>query len=103
MRHISWKAYARGKGLLTKTFQGNARPSLWIDWSLLPESSPEEKLSLMTALVLAAEKEEQKYGLRLPGETIEQGFGNAHKHACLLALATFRQLDPDSEFTLDDD
>ncbi|NIN81862.1 MAG: DUF58 domain-containing protein, partial [Pseudomonas stutzeri] len=31
LRHISWKAYARGKGLLTKTFQGHARPSLWID------------------------------------------------------------------------
>ncbi|MDJ0779339.1 MAG: DUF58 domain-containing protein [Gammaproteobacteria bacterium] len=102
LRHISWKAYARGKGLLTKTFQGNARPSLWIDWSLLHDGSPEEKLSLMTALVLAAEKEEQKYGLRLPDVTIEQGFGNAHKHACLLALAVFRQRDPDSEFSLED-
>ena len=102
LRHISWKAYAQGKGLLTKTFQGNARPSLWIDWSLLREGSPEEKLSLMTALVLAAEKEEQKYGLRLPGVTIEQDFGNAHKHACLLALAVFRQPEPDAEFRLDD-
>ena len=103
LRHISWKAYARGKGLLTKTFQGNARPSLWIDWALLREGSPEEKLSLMTALVLAAEKEEQKYGLRLPDLTIDQDFGNAHKHACLLALALFRQPDPDSEFRLDDE
>ena len=93
LRHISWKAYAQGRGLLTKTFQGQARPSLWIDWDLLEAASLEEKLSFMTALVLAAENEEQKYGLRLPGQVIEQDFGNAHKHTCLQALALFRQPD----------
>ena len=98
LRHISWKAYAQGKGLLTKTFQGQARPSLWIDWDLLAQASLEEKLSFMTALVLAAESEEQKYGIRLPGYVIEQGFGSAHKHNCLQALAVFRQPDGDREF-----
>lgn len=98
LRHISWKAYARGKGLLTKTFQGQARPSFWIDWDQLREGSLEDRLSFMTALVLAAEKQEQKYGLRLPGTKIEQGYGNAHKHACLYALAVFRQKDLDEEF-----
>ena len=91
LRHISWKAYAQGRGLLTKTFQGHARPSLWIDWDQLGQGTLESKLSFMTALVLAAESEEQKYGLRLPGLVIEQDFGNAHKHICLQALALFRQ------------
>ena len=99
LRHISWKAYAQGKGLLTKTFQGQARPTLWIDWQLLGEGSLEDKLSLMTALVLAAENEEQKYGLRLPGITIGQSYGGAHKHACLQTLAVFRQSDLNQEFT----
>lgn len=103
LRHISWKAYAQGKGLLTKTFQGQARPSLWIDWDQLTQATLEEKLSFMTALVLAAESEEQKYGLRLPGLTIEQDFGNAHKHSCLQALAVFRQPDPRQEFRLEQD
>lgn len=103
LRHISWKAYAQGKGLLTKTFQGHARPSLWIDWSQLREGSLEDKLGFMTALVLAAEKEEQKYGLRLPDTTIEQGYGSAHKHACLQALALFRQSDLEQEFRLEYD
>ncbi|MDH3219626.1 MAG: DUF58 domain-containing protein [Gammaproteobacteria bacterium] len=98
LRHISWKAYAQGRGLLTKTFQGQARPSLWIDWDLLAEASLEDKLSFMTALVLAAESEEQKYGLKLPGIIIEQGYGNAHKHNCLQALAVFRQPDLNQEF-----
>ena len=103
LRHISWKAYAQGRGLLTKTFQGNARPSLWIDWDSLREGSPEERLSFMAALVLAAEKEDQKYGLRLPGTEIEQGSGSAHKHNCLQTLAVFRQTDSGEEFPLADD
>lgn len=103
LRHISWKAYAQGKGLLTKTFQGNARPSLWIDWDMLDQGSIEERLSLMAALVLAAENEDQKYGLRLPGLSIDQDFGNAHKHSCLQALAVFRQSDRGREFTPGDD
>jgi uncharacterized protein (DUF58 family) len=103
LRHISWKAYAQGRGLLTKTFQGQARPSLWIDWDLLSQDSTEEKLSLMTALVLAAESEEQKYGLRLPGVLIEQGYGNAHKHNCLQTLAVFRQPAGNHEFRPADD
>ncbi len=103
LRHISWKAYAQGKGLLTKTFQGQARPSLWIDWDQLTQANPEEKLSFMTALVLAAEREEQKYGLRLPELVLEQDFGSAHKHNCLQALAVFRQPDGNREFRLEQD
>ncbi|MCP4878047.1 MAG: DUF58 domain-containing protein [Gammaproteobacteria bacterium] len=101
LRHISWKAYAQGKGLLTKTFQGHARPSLWIDWQRLREGSLEDRLSLMAALVLAAESEEQKYGLRLPGTVIEQDYGNAHKHTCLQALAIFSQSDTNQELELE--
>lgn len=101
LRHISWKAYAQGRGLLTKTFQGQARPTFWIDWEQLNEGSLEDKLSFMTALVLAAENQEQKYGLRLPGTAIEQDFGNAHKHICLQALATFRQTDLNQELELE--
>jgi uncharacterized protein (DUF58 family) len=103
LRHISWKAYAQGKGLLTKTFQGNARPSLWIDWEMIERGSLEDKLSFMTALVLTAESEEQKYGLRLPGTIVEQGYGSAHKHMCLQALAVFQQRDSGAEFKIETD
>ncbi|MEM7564022.1 MAG: DUF58 domain-containing protein [Pseudomonadota bacterium] len=98
LRHISWKAYAQGKGLLTKTFQGHARPSLWIDWHQIEENSVELRLSIMTALVLDAENDDQKYGLKLPGITIEQNHGSQHKHSCLQALAIFKQDNPDAPF-----
>jgi len=103
LRHISWKAYAQGKGLLTKTFQGQARPSLWIDWSQLDHGSIDERLSLMAGLVLAAEREQQKYGLRLPTITLEQSLGSAHKHSCLQELAIFRQAESRPEFRIGDD
>lgn len=98
LRHISWKAYAQGKGLLTKTFQGNAQPSLWIDFSLVAGSSTEERLSIMTAMVLLADKDNLEYGVRLPGMVLEQQSGTIHRNTCLAALATFRQSDIDSEF-----
>ncbi len=103
LRHISWKAYAQGRGLLTKTFQGQTQPSLWIDWDELPEGSTDEKLALMTTWVLAADAEGRKYGLRLPKVTLQQNSGNAHKHLCLSTLATFKQFDFNQAFTIDPD
>jgi uncharacterized protein (DUF58 family) len=103
LRHISWKAYAQGKGMLTKTFQGNAKPRLWIDWSRIPDGSTEDKLSYMSALVFLAENENQKYGIKLPGQTIEQQSGTAHRQECLHAITTFRQQDFNQDFDPDAD
>ena len=89
--------------MLTKTFQGQARPSLWIDWYQISDGSVEAKLSHMTALVILAENENQKYGVKLPGITIEQQAGTAHKQACLYTLATFRQSDFNQSFDPDAD
>jgi uncharacterized protein (DUF58 family) len=101
LRHISWKAYAQGKGMLTKTFQGHARPTLWIDWSRMPDGSTDSKLSYMTALVFLAENENQRYGIKLPGQTIEQQSGTAHRQECLHAIATFKQADFNQDFEPD--
>lgn len=103
LRHISWKAYAQGKGLLTKTFQGHAQPSLWIDYSLVAGESVEDRLSLMTAMVLLADKDHLEYGVRLPGIVIEKQSGISHRQTCLAALATFQQADIDSELVSGDE
>ena len=97
LRHISWKAYAQGKGLLTKTFQGHAQPSLWIDYSQIPGGSVEDKLSCMAAMIQLADKENLEYGIKLAGKTIEKNSGVSHRHSCLVALAVFQQHDIDSE------
>jgi uncharacterized protein (DUF58 family) len=102
LRHISWKALAQGRGMLTKTFQGYATPSLWIDWKDMSAASVEGKLSQMSALIILAHQQGRKYGLVLPSTTIEQDDGPAHRSHCLQALATFRQRDKYSELQIND-
>ena len=40
--------------------------------------------------LLAAERLELRYGLRLPGREIAPGSGGAHQRACLSALALYQ-------------
>ncbi len=91
LKHISWKAYAQGKGKLTKTYQGQTQPDLWLDWNLIQASSPEEKISKLTSLVNKAHQNNQRYGLKTPQFVIPQADGAQHKHQCLHALACFQQ------------
>ncbi len=100
LRHISWKAYAQGRGMLTKTFQGHANPSLWINWSDMSANSLEGKLSQMTALVIEAQQQGRKFGMKLPGIDIEQDSGSAHRALCLQHLATFKQNQENSELSV---
>ncbi len=101
LRHISWKAYAQGRGMLTKTFEGHATLSLWINWEDMSAGSLEGKLSQMTALVIQAQLDGRKFGLRLPGIVIDQDTGPAHQAKCLDQLATFQQPDKNSELVVD--
>ena len=95
LRHISWKAYAQGRGMLTKTFHGNASPQLWIDWTQMSANSHEGKLSQMAALVVQAQQQHRHYGLRLPGIELNMDSSPAHKARCLEQLALYQQPDLD--------
>ena len=89
-RHIAWKAVARSEDLLTKQFAGEAAAELWLDARLLPASlGLEQRLSRLAGWVLAAERAGAHYGLRLPGVEIPPGRGDAHRAACLQALALY--------------
>ncbi len=88
-RHIDWKAAARGQGLHTKRFGGDARASVWLDWDVLTGLGTEDRLSQLCRWVLDAETQGMVYGLRIPGAIIEPASGEAHSHVCLKALALF--------------
>ena len=49
----------------------------------------ERALSRLCAWVLAAERQEQDYGLRLATREIKPARGEAHKRRCLEALALY--------------
>lgn len=89
-RHVAWKAAARGQGLLTKQFSGEAAHEVWLDWSdLPPRMGTEEKLSHLTRWVLDAHARQLIYGLRLPGVELPGASGEHHRNRCLEALALF--------------
>jgi uncharacterized protein (DUF58 family) len=87
-RHVAWKAVARAENMLTKQFSGAAGSELWLDWSHVAGApGDEQRLSRLCGWVLDAKRAGARYGLRLPGLEIAPGHGEAHRSACLQALA----------------
>ncbi len=92
LRHVAWKAVARGHPVMTKQFSGLAAGELWLEWDELPlELRVEPRLSRLTRWVLDAARAGHAYGLRLPSTVIPPGAGPAHQEQCLTALALFKR------------
>jgi uncharacterized protein (DUF58 family) len=92
LRHVAWKAAARGEPVMTKQFSGLAAGELWLDWDAIPsELGLESRLSRLARWVLEATRGGHAYGLRLPSTVIAAGSGPAHEQRCLTALALFQQ------------
>jgi transglutaminase-like putative cysteine protease/uncharacterized protein (DUF58 family) len=87
LRHVDWRAVARGRPLLVKQWSGADREAMTLDWDKLP--LPEsERAGQIARWIQQAEQEGLPYALRLPGELeIEAGLGPAHAVRCLDALA----------------
>lgn len=88
LSRIAWKAWARSGQLLAKDYRSGAG-SAWLDWNAIPAADPEERLSLLTRLVIDAEAAGQHFGLRLPGMEVQPMAGPDHYHRCLSVLATY--------------
>lgn len=90
LRQIAWKSAAHSETLQTKVFSGQGTTRLWFDYARLPrEMDMEARLSRLTGHVLRAAEAGATYGLRLPQRTIEPAAGEAHRDACLRALALY--------------
>ncbi|CAA6807120.1 MAG: DUF58 domain-containing protein [uncultured Thiotrichaceae bacterium] len=88
-KHIHWGTYAKTGELHTKSFVDYASQDLWLDWDALNIHGIENKLSHLCARVLQCHLEQVSYGLKIPGKTIPTAQGEAHKNACLTALAFY--------------
>ena len=87
IRHIHWRAYAKGQGLFTRQYSGVQRSEIWLDYEQTQGSDHEERLSQMCRWVLEADKAGMEYGFKLMGLIIEPNRGNDHSTQCLTALA----------------
>ena len=88
-KQIAWKVAARSDELATKRFSSAEGGTVILDWDQLANMDVETRLSQLTRWVLDAEQLNLRYGLRIPGMSIEPDNGGPHRHRCLEALALF--------------
>lgn len=85
-RRLHWKAYSRGQGLLVKDFSALAGRHVWLEFDSLGGDT-EGRLSRLCYWVLQLSQRQQPFGLRLPDALLPVNIGDAHREACLRALA----------------
>jgi uncharacterized protein (DUF58 family) len=91
MRQVAWKKVARGSELVSRETTGSGRRELWLDWAdTAGAAGVEARIARLTAWVLAAERAGCPCGLRLPGQELPIGDGEAHQRAALELLALWR-------------
>ena len=90
-QRVAWKAVARGAGWYTKEFDGSGGGGpISLDWAALPAAlDTEQRLSRLTAWVLAAERAARPFALRIPGATLPVAADRDHRRAALTLLAMF--------------
>ncbi|OZB46359.1 MAG: hypothetical protein B7X46_00650 [Thiomonas sp. 15-66-11] len=92
LRHVVWKKTNADDLIVRTATPATALPERWLDWNDLPATQAlEARLSRLCAWVLAAQRNPQPFGLRLPGHEIAPGSGAAHTRRCLRVLATYGQ------------
>lgn len=86
-RQVAWKAYARGAPLLVREYHDARGSERLLDFAQLGSLDVEARLSQLAMWVVDAERDGDRWALRLPAETLPVGSGAAHRRACLDALA----------------
>ena len=89
LRHVYWKALARGQGMITKQFSGGGSSQLILHWEQTGRSDMEQRLSALCRWVLEADSRGLSYGLVLPNQEISPASGPAQRKRCLEALALY--------------
>ena len=87
---VHWKAAARTGELIVKQFSAAQRDHLTLDFDALTGLPLEARLSQLCLWVLDAHASGAHYSLRLPGQVLPTRNGEAHRDACLRALALFQ-------------
>lgn len=87
LRHVDWKAFARGRPLSVKQFTGGSGHELWLDAAEMGRLPLETRLSQLALWIVNAEKAEIPYALRLGRTMLPLGLGPTQSRRALEALA----------------
>ncbi len=91
-KHIDWKAYARGRPLLTKKFEEGQRQTYIIDYDKAL-GNEERRVRQLSKWIHDCEDDLNNYGLVVKNKSIAIGSGERHKVACLKLLASLREVE----------
>jgi uncharacterized protein (DUF58 family) len=87
-RQVAWGAYARGRGLLVKTYESPAAHHRMFDLNAIP-GEIEARLEQLSAWVVGAEARGERYGVQLGGDELAPGAGREHRTRALDGLALY--------------
>ena len=94
LKLVVWKKAAKaletGGELVSRDTSVSAHRELVLDWRACGALGPEERLSRLTAWILAAHRAGADYALHLPGRSIAPADGDAQRRRCLEALALWQ-------------
>jgi uncharacterized protein (DUF58 family) len=92
-RQVAWAAYARGRGLLVKTYESPAAHHRYFDLASVP-GELEARLEQLAAWIVAAHARGERYGLKLGDAQVPPDGGNEHRERCLDGLALYGSGEP---------
>lgn len=93
-RHVDWRAFARGRPLLTKRFDEGGPEAIVLSFLQTSQKSAEEKLSQLSLWIELAQRSERSFSLQLPEVQIDFGRDTLHAHRCWRELAKFESKEP---------
>ena len=88
LRHVLWRAYAKGQPLQSKQFEEVLTQSHWLDYDAI-EGGSERRLGVLCFWVLELQRRNQPFGQQLPGQLLECASGEEHCQHALRMLALF--------------
>jgi uncharacterized protein (DUF58 family) len=91
---VAWGAYARGRGLLVKTYQSPVAHQRLFDLDMVVGGDLEQRLEQLSAWIVAAHARGERYGLKLAERTLPPDSGNEHRARCLNGLALYGSGEP---------
>jgi uncharacterized protein (DUF58 family) len=93
-RQVAWSVFARGGGLLVKTYESPVAHHRTFDLARTHGGDLEARLEQVSAWIVAAHARGESYGLRLDGRELAPDSGNEHRERCLNALALYGTGEP---------
>ena len=93
-RQVAWAAYARGRGLMVKTYESPAAHHRMFDLAQVPGTDVERRLEQLSAWIVAAHARGERYGLRLGAQELPPDGGKEHRARCLDGLALYGSGEP---------